>query len=61
MDRFNIKGKSLFLGDSLYDYQAATKAKMDFVFLSRWSDVPNLKEKFIGRDFLDLSELCNIT
>ena len=61
IDRFNIKGKSLFLGDSLYDYQAATKAKMDFVFLSRWSDVPNLKEKFIGRDFLDLSELCNIT
>jgi HAD superfamily hydrolase (TIGR01549 family) len=61
MERRNITGKSLFIGDSMYDYQAATKAKMDFVFLSRWSDVPNLKEKFIGRNFLDISELCNTT
>jgi phosphoglycolate phosphatase-like HAD superfamily hydrolase len=61
IDRSNIKGKGLFLGDSMYDYIAANNAEMDFVFLSRWSDVPNLKEKFIDRCFLDLSELCNIS
>jgi hypothetical protein len=30
----------LFIGDSRYDYQASTKAGLDFVFLSDWTDVP---------------------
>ena len=60
IDKSNITGKSLFLGDSLYDYQAAIRANMDFIFLSRWSEVSKLKEDFIGREFLDLSELCKI-
>jgi len=34
----NIKGKGLFLGDSKYDYQAAGQAKMDFLFISKWSE-----------------------
>lgn len=35
----NIKLPALFLGDSKYDYQAATTAALDFVFLSAWSEV----------------------
>jgi phosphoglycolate phosphatase-like HAD superfamily hydrolase len=31
----------LFIGDSRYDYQASTKAGLDFVFLSDWTDVPD--------------------
>lgn len=34
---------ALFLGDSKYDYEAATKAGLDFVFLSEWSDVKSSK------------------
>lgn len=30
---------ALFLGDSKYDYEAASKAKLDFIFLSGWSEV----------------------
>lgn len=30
---------ALFLGDSKYDYQAASAAGLDFVFLSGWSEV----------------------
>lgn len=30
---------ALFLGDSKYDYQAASNAKLDFLFLSDWSEV----------------------
>lgn len=30
---------ALFLGDSKYDYQAATRAGVDFVFLSDWTEV----------------------
>lgn len=40
----NIKGKALFLGDSIYDYTAASKAEMDFVFISGWSEVENWED-----------------
>ena len=35
----NIDGNALFLGDSKYDYLAANKAGLDFVFLSDWTEV----------------------
>lgn len=35
----NIRLPALFLGDSKYDCQAATAAGLDFVFLSKWSEV----------------------
>ena len=30
---------ALFIGDSQYDYRAASAAGLDFVFLSGWSEV----------------------
>ncbi|WP_006787629.1 HAD family hydrolase [Thiorhodospira sibirica] len=35
----NIQQPALFLGDSKYDYQAASAAGLDFVFVSGWSEV----------------------
>lgn len=35
----NIQLPALFVGDSKYDYQAATKAGLDFVFLTDWTEV----------------------
>lgn len=35
----NIQQPALFLGDSKYDYQAASAADLEFVFLSGWSEV----------------------
>ena len=35
----NITLPALFLGDSKYDYEAATKANLDFIFLSGWSEI----------------------
>ncbi len=35
----NITQPALFLGDSRYDHQASTRAGLDFVFLSDWTDV----------------------
>ncbi|MGE6512608.1 HAD family hydrolase [Vreelandella aquamarina] len=35
----NIQKPALFLGDSKYDFQAATNAGLEFVFLSDWSEV----------------------
>ena len=34
-----IRIPALFLGDSRYDYEAAQRADLDFVFLSRWTEV----------------------
>lgn len=39
----NIQLPALFIGDSKYDYQAATAAGLDFVFLSKWSEVEGWK------------------
>lgn len=40
----NLQLPALFLGDSKYDYQAATKAGLDFVFLSDWTEVPDWQQ-----------------
>ena len=40
----NIQLPALFLGDSKYDHQAATKAGLDFVFLSDWTEVSDWRQ-----------------
>ena len=37
----NLQLPALFVGDSKYDYQAASRAGLDFVFLSAWTEVPD--------------------
>jgi phosphoglycolate phosphatase-like HAD superfamily hydrolase len=40
----NIQLPALFLGDSKYDHQAATKAGLDFVFVSDWTEVKDWQD-----------------
>lgn len=40
----NIDTTALFLGDSKYDYLAANKAGLDFVFLSDWTEVKDWQD-----------------
>jgi phosphoglycolate phosphatase-like HAD superfamily hydrolase len=40
----NIQFPALFIGDSKYDYEASTRAGLDFIFLSDWTDVPDWKD-----------------
>ncbi len=35
----NLRQPAIFFGDSRYDHQAATRAGLDFVFISRWTDM----------------------
>lgn len=37
----NLQLPALFFGDSKYDFEAATRAGLDFVFLSDWTEVPD--------------------
>ncbi len=39
----NLQLPALFIGDSKYDYEAATRADLDFVFLSDWTEVADWK------------------
>ncbi len=40
----NLQFPALFIGDSKYDYEAATRAGLDFVFLSDWTEVFDWKD-----------------
>ena len=40
----NIQLSALFLGDSKYDYQAASGAGLDFIFLTGWTEVEGWEE-----------------
>lgn len=57
----NIVGKSLFLGDSKYDFQAASAANLDFIFISGWSEVTGWQDwtRFNGiASFENLDSIC---
>jgi HAD superfamily hydrolase (TIGR01549 family) len=56
----NINGKSLFLGDSMYDYQAATTAQMDFVFISEWTEVGNWKEWSKKQNIMTVNSISSL-
>ncbi len=40
----NLQYPALFIGDSKYDYEAATRAGLDFLFLSDWTEVHGWQE-----------------
>ena len=52
-----ISENSLFIGDSLYDYEVAKKSSIHFVFLSKWSEVNNWENIFNQNVFHDLEAL----
>ncbi len=57
----NLQLPALFIGDSKYDYEAATRAGLDFVFLSGWTEVADWQQYCAERDIkvLDsLQQLC---
>jgi len=51
----NIKLPALFLGDSQYDHQSSFKAKIDFVFVSDWTELEN------WNDYCNIHKIDNIT
>ena len=42
-DKMDEISKSLYIGDSKYDYLAAKKIGLDFVFLSKWSEFKDIE------------------
>ncbi|MDO9150109.1 MAG: HAD-IA family hydrolase [Methylotenera sp.] len=40
----HLQSPALFIGDSKYDFEAATRAGLDFVFLSDWTEVADWQD-----------------
>ena len=61
-DKMDEISKSLYIGDSKYDYLAAKKIGMDFVFLSKWSEFKDIENYaktnnvYCFREFKDIIE-----
>jgi phosphoglycolate phosphatase-like HAD superfamily hydrolase len=54
----NIQMPALFLGDSKYDYESSTRAGLDFVFLSDWTDLRDWKV-FCKENQIDVCQKIN--
>lgn len=57
----NLQLPALFIGDSKYDYEAATRAGLDFVFLSDWTEVADWQQYCAARNiivFNSIQHLC---
>ena len=57
----NLQFPALYIGDSKYDYEAATRAGLDFIFLSNWTEVADWQD-FCSSNKIEvlgsISDLC---
>lgn len=60
MAKGNIETPALFIGDSKYDYQAASEAGLCFVFLSAWSEVSDWTKWVVEKDLSHVSSLQSL-
>lgn len=56
----NIQKPAVFLGDSRYDYEAANRGGLDFIFVSRWSEWSNYSETIFDVQIQMIKDLVNI-
>jgi len=52
-----VSGSSIFIGDSEYDARIASDFKLDFIFLSQWTEVIDWQLKFPDSAFKNLEAL----
>ena len=51
---------ALFLGDSKYDYEAATRAGLDFIFLSDWTEVVGWQDYCVSNNIKVLPRISSL-
>ena len=60
IDLGNIVEPALFIGDSKYDYLAARKYKIDFVFVKQWTEFSGWSEFCCSNDIVVCEDLSDI-
>nr|WP_294839135.1 HAD family hydrolase [uncultured Methylotenera sp.] len=56
----NLQFPALFIGDSKYDFEAATRAGLDFVFLSAWTEVADWQRYCAEHQILALNAIKDL-
>ena len=56
----NLQFPALFVGDSKYDHQSASRAGLDFVFLSAWTEVPDWQSYCAEHKITVLSNIAQL-
>ena len=57
----NLQLPALFLGDSKYDYEAATLAGLDFIFLTDWTEVSDWQDFCKSHKIIHLNNIATLT
>ena len=60
INKKHIKFPALFIGDSKYDYEVASRAKLDFLFVSGWSEFKDWRNYCNSNKILSINSLCNL-
>lgn len=60
INSLTINRPALFLGDSKYDYLAAVKARLDFIFLSDWSEFSDYQEYCLQKNIRIIPKLRDL-
>jgi phosphoglycolate phosphatase-like HAD superfamily hydrolase len=55
-----VSNSGVFLGDSKYDYLAATKANLDFIFVSDWSEFSGWEAYFVNKEIIYANKLLEL-
>ncbi len=56
----NIESPIVFLGDSKYDHEVSSRANIDFIFLSEWSDFKEWKSYCKKNKILNIKSLSDL-
>ncbi len=56
----NLQFPALFVGDSKYDYEAATRAGLDFIFVTDWTEVRDWREYTAANKIQVMGGISNI-
>ena len=55
-----IKFPALFIGDSKYDYEVASRFKLDFLFVNDWSEFKDWRNYCSRNKILSIKSLCDL-
>jgi len=56
----NVRKPAVFLGDSYYDYEAANRAGLNFIFIAGWSEFEKGRIYFNSRDVLVVDSIADL-
>jgi phosphoglycolate phosphatase-like HAD superfamily hydrolase len=57
----NLIYPALFLGDSKYDYESASSAGLDFIFVSEWSESEKFKKYCINNALITIKKVGDLS